>query len=146
MRSLVSRVWWYFAAKLKYRGQRPSFVWRETQNDSRKMFLERRFETRKQSTRSCQLGIMQAIDPTDAVFEEQVGVTVNQSSSGMQLLLGSAPQKGKLLEVHVDAKGLKPSFSLVEVRWSKLVRKTADGELYLVGCRLSFGPSTYWAF
>ena len=146
MKAFFARIWWYVCSKLRGHGQRSPLNWFDASRDSRALFLERRFEARQQSTRSCRLGVMQSIGQSDAVFEEQVGLTINESKSGLQLLLGTAPEKGKLIEVHLDARGMKPAFSLVEVQWSKLLRKTQEGELYLVGCRMSFGPYTYWAF
>jgi hypothetical protein len=36
--------------------------------------------------------------------------------------------------------------NLYEVQWTKPVQVESHGELYLVGCRLTFGPSHYWSF
>jgi hypothetical protein len=146
MRPFAARVWWFIKSRLVPWTIRPASIQPEPASGSQKLFLERRFEGRKSATRSCQLGYMQPGRHNDAVFEQYSGVTVNESKSGLLLLLGSAPPKGKLLEVHTEGTGLRPSFSLVEVRWSKPVRRTSDGDLYLVGCRMSFGPYSYWAF
>jgi hypothetical protein len=145
MKSLVARVWWFLKSRLAPRHAGVSPVESEAMAASRKLFLERRFELRKTAARSCQLGLMQPGDHDEAMFEEQTGVLVNESRSGMLLMLGSSPPEGKLIEVHTGGTSLRPFFSLVEVRWSKPIRNTSEGDLYLVGCRMSFGPSSYWA-
>lgn len=144
MKSLLAKAWWFFASRF-YRSRRLDHLLPATELGARQIFLERRFEFRKQSARSCQLGIMQPVDRGTTVFEEQAAVTINESKSGMLLLAGSAPARGKLLEVHADGTGMRSDFSLVEVRWTRPIRETSDGHLYLVGCRMTFGPSSYWS-
>jgi hypothetical protein len=112
----------------------------------RGIFLERRFEKRTLAPQSCRLSMMHPLSHDAVLFEEGTGVTVNHSQSGMLLLMSSAPAKGKLLEVHTRGFSLRPACSLVEVRWTKPVRESSEGLLHLVGCRLTFGPSRYWAF
>jgi hypothetical protein len=89
---------------------------------------------------------MHSLSPNSVMVEEGVGVKVNQSQSGMLLLTSSALPKGKLLEVHTDGTATRPAFSMVEVRWSKPIRNSSEGQLHLVGCRRTFGPSHYWSF
>jgi hypothetical protein len=91
----------------------------------------------------CQFNLTHSLSPNSVTFEEGTGVKVNRSQSGMLLLTSSAPSKGKLLEVNTDHPPHQPSVSLVEVRWSKPVRETSEGELHLVGCRRTFGPFHY---
>ena len=105
---------------------------------------EQRREPRIAKRQPCDFALTHALGPNDALIEEGTGVTVNMSRSGMQLLLGLAPRTGQLLEVHFRGK-LQRSVSLVEVRWTKPVRQASQGQLHLVGCRLTFGPSRYWA-
>jgi hypothetical protein len=90
--------------------------------------------------------MMQSTDYGVTMLEEGKGTAVNDSSAGMRLLLGIAPPVGQLLEIQTARSLLKRSIYLVEVCWTKPVREDARGRLYLVGCRLMFGPSDYWAF
>jgi len=105
---------------------------------------EQRREARIAKRQPCEFALTHASKPDGVLIEEGTGVTVNMSRSGMQLLLGLAPRTGQLLEVHVGGK-VQRSVSLVEVRWTKAVREDSQGQLHLVGCRLTFGPSRYWA-
>jgi hypothetical protein len=89
--------------------------------------------------------MMQSTDYGVTTLEEGKGTAVNDSSTGMRLLLGIAPPGGQLLEIQTVQSLLKRSIYLVEVCWTKPVREDAQGRLYLVGCRLMFGPSDYWA-
>jgi hypothetical protein len=108
--------------------------------------LIRRHEPRVAAGKPCEFALTHALGVDDVVFEEGAGMTVNQSPSGMQLLLAVAPRCGQLLEVHLDCASMQRTVSLVEVRWTKPVRDDQHGQLHLVGCRLTFGPSRYWAF
>jgi hypothetical protein len=106
---------------------------------------ERRAGVARVPTReSCEFALTHALDVDRILVEEGAGMTVNVSRSGMQLMLGVAPRIGQLLEVHRGGL-LHRSVSLVEVRWTKPVRTEAQGQLHLIGCRLTFGPSRYWA-
>jgi hypothetical protein len=78
-----------------------------------------------------------------ATLEEGEGTVVDDSATGFRLLLGIAPPGGQLLEIQT-AQSLKRSIYLLEVCWTKPVRQEARGRLYLVGCRLMFGPSHFW--
>lgn len=78
-----------------------------------------------------------------ATLEEGEGTVVDDSATGFRLLLGIAPPGGQLLEIQT-AQSLKRSIYLLEVCWTKPVRQEARGQLYLVGCRLMFGPSHFW--
>ena len=64
---------------------------------------------------------------------------MNDSPSGMRVLLGIAPPHGQFLEIQTNDRTLKRVVYLMEVCWTKLVREEAQGALYLVGCRLNFG-------
>jgi hypothetical protein len=104
---------------------------------------ERRREVRTVLMRPCTFGMMHSTDGGVATLVEGEGTVVNDSATGMRLLLGMAPPAGKLLEIQTDQSLLKHSVYLVEVCWTKPVREDAQGHLYLVGCRLMFGPSLY---
>jgi len=99
------------------------------------MYIERRDETRAAWMKPCRVSLMHPLGPNAIVFEEGAGVKVNQSPSGVLLLASFAPPQGKLLEVNTEGTFLKSSVSLVEVQWSKPVRKTSEGHLHLIGCR-----------
>jgi len=106
---------------------------------------QRRREERVPQAEHCEYAMTHALGPHDVVFEEGAGMMTNMSRSGMQLLLGAAPRRGQLLEVHLEGPALSRSVTLVEVRWTKSVRHDPQGQLHVVGCRLAFGPSRYWA-
>jgi hypothetical protein len=87
--------------------------------------------------------MMHSTDRGVATLEEGEGTAIDDSTTGMRLLLGIAPPQGQLLEIQTAQSLLKRSIYLVEVCWTKPVREDAQGHLYLVGCRLMFGPSHY---
>jgi len=84
---------------------------------------------------------MRSVDRDGAILEEGRGTAVNDSATGMRLLLGIAPPKGQLLEIQTGRSTLGRAICLVEVCWTKPLREDAQGALYLVGCRLNFGTT-----
>lgn len=106
---------------------------------------ERRRDRRMAQGETCDVALTHAFGPDHIMIEEGSGMAVNMSRSGMQVLLGVRPRPGQLLEVHLGGT-LQRSVSLMEVRWAKPVREDAQGQLYVAGCRLTFGPTRYWAF
>lgn len=100
---------------------------------------ERRRETRNPMISPCSYGLMRSVDRDGVILEEGHGTAVNDSPTGMRLLLGVAPPTGQLLEIHTGDSTLGYAISLVEVCWTKLLRKDEEGALYLVGCRQNFG-------
>jgi hypothetical protein len=84
---------------------------------------------------------MRSVDRDVAIREEGRGTAVNDSPTGMRLLLGVAPSKGQLLEIQTNDRTLARSISLVEVCWTKPLREDTQETLYLVGCRQSFGTT-----
>ena len=82
---------------------------------------------------------MRSVDRDGVILEEGHGTAVNDSSTGMRLLLGIAPSKGQLLEIQTGHSTLGRAICLVEVCWTKPLREDAQGALYLVGCRQNFG-------
>jgi hypothetical protein len=105
----------------------------------RPLRAERRRETRRPRISPCTYGLMRSVDRDGAILEEGQGTAVNDSSTGMRLLLGVAPSKGQLLEIQIGQSTLGRAICLVEVCWTKPLREDAQGALYLVGCRLNFG-------
>ena len=102
---------------------------------------ERRRETRRPRISPCTYGLMRSVDRDGAILEEGYGTAVNDSPTGMRLLLGVAPSKGQLLEIQTDDRTLERPICLVEVCWTKPLREDAQGALYLVGCRQNFGTT-----
>ncbi|HEY6973497.1 MAG TPA: hypothetical protein VI359_04250 [Nitrospiraceae bacterium] len=105
---------------------------------------ERRREVRTVRMRLCTFGMMHATERGVVTLEEGEGTVVDDSGTGMRLLLGIAPLEKQLLEIQTVQSFLKRSIYLVEVCWTKPVREDAQGRLFLVGGRLLFGPSHYW--
>jgi hypothetical protein len=102
---------------------------------------ERRRETRRPRISPCTYGLMRSVDRDGAILEEGHGTAVNDSPTGMRLLLGIAPPKGQLLEIQTDDRTLERAICLVEVCWTEPLREDEQGALYLVGCRQNFGTT-----
>ena len=81
---------------------------------------------------------MRSVNRDGTILEEGHGTAVNDSPTGMRLLLGVAPSKGQLLEIQTGRSTLGRAICLVEVCRTKPLRADAQGALYLVGCRLNF--------
>ena len=81
------------------------------------------------------------MDRDDVIREEGHGTAVNDSPTGMRLLLSVAPSKGQLLEIQTNDRTLARSICLVEVCWTKPLQEDAEGALYLVGCRQNSGAT-----
>ena len=102
---------------------------------------ERRRETRSPRISPCTYGLMRSVDRDGGILEEGHGTAVNDSPTGMRLLLGVAPSKGQLLEIQIGHSILGRAICLAEVCWTKPLREDAEGALYLVGCRQNFGTT-----
>ncbi|HYR60025.1 MAG TPA: hypothetical protein VEM37_01595 [Nitrospiraceae bacterium] len=105
----------------------------------RPLRAERRREIRRPRISPCTYGLTRSVDRDGAILEEGQGTAVNDSSTGMRLLLGVAPSKGQLLEIQTSHSTGGRTICLLEVCWTKPLREDAEGTLYLVGCRLNFG-------
>ena len=102
---------------------------------------ERRRETRRPRISPCTYGVMRSTDHSGAIREEGYGTAVNDSPTGMRLLLGVAPTKGQFLEIQTDDRTLERPNCLVEVCWTKPLQDDTQEALYLVGCRQSSGST-----
>jgi hypothetical protein len=102
---------------------------------------ERRRETRRPRISPCTYGLMRSTDHHGAIREEGYGTAVNDSPTGMRLLLGVAPTKGQFLEIQTDDRTLDHPVCLVEVCWTKPLQENTQEALYLVGCRQSSGSA-----
>lgn len=109
-----------------------------SQRNERPCRTERRRETRRPSSSSCTYGLMRSVDRDGVTLEEGRGTAMNESLTGISLLLGIAPPKGKLLEIQITHTTFRRGVYLVEVCWTKPLREEAQGMLCLVGCRLKF--------
>ncbi len=103
--------------------------------------VERRREARSAKISSCTYGLMRSVDRDGVTLEEGQGTAVNESPSGLRLLLGIAPHPGQLLEVQTNQSTFSCGLYLAEVCWTKPLREDEQGALYLVGCRVNFGAA-----
>jgi hypothetical protein len=68
----------------------------------RPLRAERRWEIRRPMISPCTYGLTRSVDRDGAILEVGQGTAVNDSSTGMRLLLGVAPSKGQLLEIQTS--------------------------------------------
>jgi hypothetical protein len=85
--------------------------------------------------------LTRSVDRDSAILEEGQGTAVNDSPTGMRLLLSVAPSKGQLLEIQTGHSTRGRTICLLEVCWTKPLREDEEGTLYLVGCRQNFGST-----
>ena len=102
---------------------------------------ERRRETRSPRISPCTYGLMRSVDRDGGILEEGHGTAVNDSPTGMRLLLGVAPSKGQLLEIQIGHSTLGRAICLAEVCWTKPLQEDTQEPLYLVGCRQNSGAT-----
>ena len=103
--------------------------------------VERRREIRNPRITPCTYGLMRSVDCNGVTLEEGQGTAVNDSPTGLRLLLGVAPANGQLLEIETGNSAIKNAVCLAEVCWTKPLRQESQGALYLVGCRVNFGTT-----
>lgn len=106
----------------------------------------RRHEPRSEDRKICAYELCESIDEESVVIQQGEVFTVNRSRHGIQVLMGYPPRKQQLIELHIPESRWRRSMNLYEVQWTKAVPVESQGELFLVGCRLTFGPSRYWTF
>ena len=88
----------------------------------------------------------------DSIEEDSVGIrqgevfALNRSKEGMLLLMGQAPHKKQLIEVHSLRAGSDQTVNVFETRWTKPLPVESLGSLYLIGCKRIFGPLDYLSF
>lgn len=105
----------------------------------------RRQETRVAEGRICTYELCESIDEETIVIQQGEMYSLNRSPQGILLLMGCAPRREQLIEVHIPESRWRRSLNLYEVLWTKSVRIESCGDLVFVGCRLVFGPSRYCA-
>ncbi|WP_139077278.1 hypothetical protein [Candidatus Nitrospira nitrificans] len=117
-----------------------------THRDAEESFLSRRQEARVNEQKVCAYSLCESLNGERVTIEQGEVYCINRSEHGILVLMGGRPRKQQLLELHVAETRWEYSLSLYEVQWTKLVPVESHGELFLVGCRLVFGASRYWAF
>ncbi|MGC4098872.1 MAG: hypothetical protein QM706_17310 [Nitrospira sp.] len=116
------------------------------QEDEEALFPSRRCEARVNEQKVCAYSLCESLGGDRVTIEQGEVYCLNRSEHGILVLMGGRPQKRQLLELHVAETRWEYSLSLYEVQWTKTVPVESQGELFLVGCRLVFGASRYWAF
>ena len=109
-------------------------------------YLPRRRETRVNEQKVCTYSLCDSFDGEQVTIEQGKVYSINRSEHGILVLMGGRPRKQQLLELHIAETRWEYSLNLYEVQWTKMVPVEPHGELFLVGCRLVFGASRYWAF
>src|SRR5262245_10142384 len=104
------------------------------------LLVDRRRETRTSRISPCTFSLERSSTPSPGLLEEGRCTAVNDSPTGMRLLLSVAPVEGQILEIQTGDLTIGRSISLVEVCWTKPLVYEKREMLYLVGCRVSFGP------
>jgi hypothetical protein len=140
MKPIIEYIRGYSKALLQKMGMRVAeYPRNETPRQSEKpVRAERRRETRSPRISPCTYGLTRSVDRNGTILEEGYGTAVNDSSTGLRLLLSIAPSKGQILEVQTSHSTRGRAICLVEVCWTKPLREDEEGALYLVGCRLNF--------
>ena len=108
--------------------------------------IARRQESRLSEQRICTYELCESIDEAGVIIQEGEAYSLNRSQHGILLLMGYSPNAKQVLELHIPETQWRRSLNLYEVLWTKPLSIETRGDLYLVGCRLVFGPSRYWAF
>lgn len=106
----------------------------------------RRGEVRTEYRRMCTYEVLEANDAQSVVIEQGEAFALNRSTEGILLLMGKAPQGHQSIEVHTSRSGWGRTVNVFEVRWTRPVQVESLGNLYLVGCRRTFGPCHYLSF
>jgi hypothetical protein len=106
----------------------------------------RRREPRLEDRKICAYELCESIDEESVVIQQGEVFALNRSVHGILVLMGQPPRLHQLIEIHIPESRWRHSMNLYAVQWTKTVPVESQGDLYLVGCRLTFGPSRYWHF
>ena len=107
---------------------------------------ERRCEARMEYRCMCSYGMLDAIEKESVLIEQGVAFALNRSTEGMLLLMGQAPHTKQVIEVYTPRSRWSRTVNVFEARWTRPVQVESLGNLYLVGCRRTFGPCHYLSF
>lgn len=106
----------------------------------------RRSEARMKYRSMCSCVMLEATEEESVVIEKGVAFALNRSTEGMLLLMGQAPHVKQLIEVYTPRSRWSRTANVFEARWTRPVPVESLGNLYLVGCRRTFGPRHYLSF
>ena len=106
----------------------------------------RRCEARMRHRYMCSYEMLEATEEESVVIEKGVAFALNQSTEGMLLLMGQVPYVKQLIEVYTPRSRWSRTANVFEARWTRPVPIESLGNLYLVGCRRTFGPRHYLSF
>ncbi len=101
--------------------------------------FNRREEVRIEDCHSCEYDIIEPGKPQVAALQEGQAFTLNRSAHGVLLLMGQAPRPSQQIEVHSARLGWWRSTMMYDVRWTRSIQIGPQGDLFLVGCRLTTG-------
>jgi hypothetical protein len=104
---------------------------------------ERRGEARRAYRQMCSYELLEAIGKKSVVIRQGEVFALNRSKEGILILMGQAPHKNQLIEVHSLRAGSDQTVNVFETRWAKPLPVESLGNLYLIGCRRIFGPLRY---
>lgn len=106
----------------------------------------RRQEPRVEERKICAYELCESIDEEAVVIQQGEVYSLNRSAHGLLVLMGQVPRLKQLMEVHIPESKWRRFMNLYVVQWTKPIHVESQGDLFLVGCRLTFGPSHYWTF
>jgi hypothetical protein len=101
---------------------------------------ERRGEARRDYQQMCSYEMLEGIGKKSVIIRQGEVFALNQSKEGMLILMGQAPQKKQLIEVHSSLPGSDQTVNVFETKWARPVPVESLGNLYLIGCLRIFGP------
>lgn len=99
--------------------------------------INRRKEARVEDCHSCSYEIIDSGDLQVAAVQQGQTFTLNRSAHGMLLLMDQAPRANQRIEVQSATLGWWRSTMVYDVRWTRPIQIGPQGDLFLVGCRLS---------
>ena len=76
-------------------------------------------------------------DGGTVTVQQGQALSLNRSAHGILLLMSAAPRVTQLVELYNAQLGWRRSTMVYEVRWSRPLRVESQGDLFLVGCRLT---------
>jgi len=101
---------------------------------------ERRGEARRDYQQLCSYEMLEGIGKKSVIIRQGEVFALNRSKEGMLILMGQAPQKKQLIEVHSSRPGSDQTVNVFETKWARPLPVESLGKLYLVGCQRIFGP------
>jgi hypothetical protein len=101
---------------------------------------ERRGEARRDYQQMCSYEMLEGIGKKSVIIRQGEVFALNRSKEGMLILMGQAPHKKQLIEVHSLFPESDQAVNIFETKWARPVPVESLGKLYLVGCQRIFGP------